>query len=588
MRCEGAGGAVALRRDRAAARAGGLTAYAFLFVDPHHRGLGGLTVPVHLSIFTVPWKAKHGIHPTGIVDTVKPLSRSPLSALALLALACVAWARWSPNWPLGAVAFRRAPLRSACWYWHRPFRLTSVDSRWLRAARIDRLYVYAGTLVARGGELRLIRTQQWKSQAPCELYAVVRVHPEANAALLAPAGAKRVAALLGGELQLRNCRGIQWDADVPTARLGEYARFLRELRPLLPAGLGRTQGSPVLSVTALPDWLGTKAYDALCDAVDEVAPQFYGNRWPRPGARPPALWETRNLSPAIRSSARGRARVWVGLPAYGRCVVVDAAGRPIGVRHDLDADRLLEDPAWEVWASATLRERWRGADHGDSRAPGVPVEDTLVLRCREPALAGPFEAPAGTRLWFQWPRTDGLRAAIREIQATAPAGVEGVCFFRWPDPGEPLALPMRAMADAVSTEESPGAGEPKLELRLSRRGSAVSVTVRNPGADSPLLGEEVSLVVTPPRGGVVLADGPVAWETGNEPASAARGERALFSRPVLRPGRSWAACRIESARGPVQAIVRWQGADGRRHEVTACEREVVAAGAEGARAEGLP
>jgi hypothetical protein len=550
--------------------------------------MGGLSAPVHLSMFIVPWKAKHGLHPTGIDDTVKPLSRSPLSALALLALACVAWARWSPNWPLGAVAFRREPLRYACWYWHRPFRLTSVDMRWLRAARIDRLYVYAGTLVARGGELRLIRTQQWESEAPCELYAVIRVHPEANAALLAPAGAKRVAALLGGELQLRKCRGIQWDADVPTARLREYARFLRALRPLLPAGLGRTQGSLLLSVTALPDWLRTPTYDALCDAVDEVAPQFYGNHWPRSGARPPALWETRDLSPAIRSSARGRARVWVGLPAYGRCVVVDAIGRPIGVRHDLDPDRLLEDPAWEPWASETRRERWRGADRRDAGGAAVPVEDTLVLRCREPALAGPFEAPAGTRLWFQWPRIDGLRAAIREIQATAPAGGEGICFFRWPDLGEPLALPISAMAAAVSPEAAPGAGEPKLELRLSRNGSAVEVTVRNPGTDSPPLGEEVSLAVTPPRGGGVTADGPVTWENGNEPASAARGERALFSRPMLRPGRSWAACRIENARGPVRAIVRWQGADGRWHEVTACERDAVAAGAEGARAEGLP
>jgi len=87
---------------------------------------------------------------------------------------------------------------------------------------------------------------------------------------------------------------------------------------------------------------------------------------------------------------------------------------------------------------------------------------------------------------------------------------------------------------------------------------------------------------------VVLADGPVTWESGKEPVSAARGERALFSRPMLRPGRSWAACRIENARGLVRAIVRWQGADGRRHDVTAREPDGVAASPEGVRAEGLP
>jgi hypothetical protein len=509
---------------------------------------------------------------------MRSLARYPLVVLGLLALACGAWARWSPLWPSRAASSRRMPLRYACWYWHRPFRLTGTDERWLSEARIGRLYVYAGTLVARGGELRLVRTQQWETMARCERYAVIRVHPAAIPGLLAPAGAARAAALLRSEPRLRALRGIQWDADVPTAHLGEYARFLRGFRTSLEPG-------QTLSVTALPDWLRSDAYDALCDAVDEVAPQFYGNHWPRPGAPPPALWETRDLLPAIRRSAHGRAQVWVGLPAYGRCVVFDAAGRPVGVRHDLDPDRLLEDPAWAVEASDTRRERWRSADRGETGGPGVPVEDTVALRCREPALAGPFEAPAGTHLWFQWPRAGGLRAAIQEVQAVAPAGVAGVCFFRWPEPGEPLAFPASSIAAAAHPGAVPAGTEPELQVRLSRSGSSVAVTVRNSGSDSPLLGDGLTLGVAPPRGAAVLADGPVTWERGNELASAARGERAVFSRPVLRPGRSWEACRIEGARGPVQANVRWRGADGRRHEATACDRDLLSASAQRRQAE---
>jgi hypothetical protein len=112
--------------------------------------------------------------------------------------------------------------------------------------------------------------------------------------------------------------------------------------------------------------------------------------------------------------------------------------------------------------------------------------------------------------------------------------------------------------------------------------------VRNTGSDSPVLGDDVTLAVAPPQGAEVLADGPVTWERGDEVASAVRGERAVFARPVLRPGRNWEACRVENARGSMRASVHWRGADGRRHMATVREGDARAASPEVPRIEGLP
>ena len=310
------------------------------------------------------------------------------------------------------------PFQRAWWYWHHPFRLSQGEVAALRTAQCRRLYVHAGTLEPRAGKLTLTSRQRWESPSPCALYAVVRVHPGSHPLLLRPEGPDTVAALLQNARLPAAVRGVQLDADIPTAQLGAYAAALDRLRSRLPQ-------SWTLSVTALPDWLRSRDYPRLCAAVDEIAPQFYGNQWPEAGKKPPPLWETDDLLAQVQRSAAGRARVWVGLPAYGRCLVLDPRGRPIGVRHDLSPEPLLTDSAWSVAAA-------------ESRGDAVPVEDTLALRSERDTLAGPMAVAAGSSLWFQWPRAEALESVTRGIEALRLPGVAGACYFRWPAPGEPL------------------------------------------------------------------------------------------------------------------------------------------------------
>ncbi len=432
-------------------------------------------------------------------------------------------------------------LRTAYWYWHRPFQFDDRELQALQAAEVDRLYVLAGTVVRRGERLKLIARQQWQVTSPVPIHAVFRVHSGAIDLLLATGGAKQAADLVREAALPRAVEGVQWDADVPTARLADYREFLTRLRPIL-------QPSTALGLTALPDWLRSRDYAGLCGAADEITPQFYGNRLPRDGREPPALWEAEDLLAQVRRSVAGRARVWAGLPAYGRCLVMDDRGGFAGERHDLQPESLLADPAWEVRQAAT-----RDAVPQE-RQPGFAVEDSLLLWNRESAWSGSLEFPPGTSLWFQWPRIEGLRAAVRSLASARIPGVEGVCLFRWPAPEEPLGLAPVALKAATRAFR---ASEPAaLQIRLSREGERVRVRVHNPHPDPPRLGPSIRLEVAP-GDGEVEATAPATWYLGEAPASPLRADRVRFDVPLVRPGVDWEPCSILRPRSPVTARLSW-------------------------------
>ncbi|MCC2670782.1 MAG: hypothetical protein K0Q72_3253, partial [Armatimonadetes bacterium] len=386
------------------------------------------------------------------------------------------------TWGLGTrlSAGSPPPFQRAWWYWHHPFRLSAAEVGQLRTAGCSRLYVHAGTLEPQAGRLTLTSRQQWLTPAPGELFAVLRVHPAAHRLLLGEGGPDALVDLLYSARLPESVRAVQLDADIPTAQLRAYAATLRRVRQRLPDGWE-------LSITALPDWLRSQEYSRLCESVDEIAPQFYGNRWPEAGKRPPALWEAESLLSQVRRSAAGRARVWVGLPSYGRCIVLEPRGRPIGVRHDLAPEPLLDDADW-----STIAAEARG---------GAVTEDTLALRAEAEALAGPLTVAAGSALWFQWPRLDALERVTGEIEALRLPRVAGACYFRWPAPGEPLA-PRQPYV-------SPSTGV-SLQVTAERSGRSVLVRVVNRGTDAPLPSAGVRLEVQT-GGAEVVSNSPVEY-----------------------------------------------------------------------------
>jgi hypothetical protein len=423
------------------------------------------------------------------------------------------------------------PLRFAAWYWHQPFRLDPGDAETLERAGFGRFYVLAATLTSREGALRFENRQRWETTAlPGELWATVRVHPSAHASLLGPGGEDALADLLPALNLVAPVKGLQLDADIPTAQLPQYAAFLSGLRRRLPAGWQ-------LSVTALPDWLGTRGYRQVCGAVDEVVPQLYGNYWPEAGKTPRSLWETRTLIDNVRIAAAGggRARVWIGLPAYGRCFVLNSDWSAAGVRHDQDPVELVRDGGWETAGS--------GAYSASLFNRGTVTEHWLHHKRDEEGARS---------LFFQWPRVSGLSAAVGVIRSLKLPAVEGVSLFRLAAPGEPLGFPARSLAAAVR-----GGAAGDASLRLERSGPSLTVSVENEGVET-LCDLQVGVET---EGGTIEAEGPVAWRAGGAPASPLRADRAALTRPLLRPGETWEVCNVRGSRW-VGAGLRWRRGDG--------------------------
>ncbi len=454
------------------------------------------------------------------------------------------------------------PLTRAWWYWHHPFQLSAGEGETLRRTGVSGLFVHAGTLTARKGALAWTAGQVWKSVPPCALHAVIRVETEALPLLLGPEGATQAAALVRPALP-GAASGIQWDADVPTDRLADYVRFLQGIRAAL-------RGPHSLSVTALPDWLRSPAYGSLCGVVDEVAMQFYGNELPKPRSQPPPLWETRDLLRRVQNGVQGQARLVVGLPAYGRVLVLNREGRLRGLRHDVAPESLLDDPRWEELLAETRTGKFTPL------SPPFPLEDTFALRAAAETELGPVTVEPGTVAVFQWPRAAGVRNLVRLLQDLPGPRPAGVCFFRWPAAGEPLALPGAPELFAGSAEGMPTGGSALPTVRenteavdlhvrfevLPGQGGA-RVVVENQGPDSPLLGDGLTLEVQP-SGGQVRASDAGGGRRGGQSVSPLRADHFLLRRPLLRNTARWEACEVTGARGPITATLRWRGADGGR------------------------
>jgi uncharacterized protein DUF3142 len=96
--------------------------------------------------------------------------------------------------------------------------------------------------------------------------------------------------------------GIEIDHDCATARLGEYAAWLRERRP--PRDLR-------FSITALPTWAGSGALADVAAAVDELVVQVHAIRAPTIFDRARAQADLRAFAAAVPNAV-----LRVALPTY--------------------------------------------------------------------------------------------------------------------------------------------------------------------------------------------------------------------------------------------------------------------------------
>ena len=167
-------------------------------------------------------------------------------------------------------------------------------------------------------------------------------------------------------------RGIEIDHDCAAARLGDYVKLLRRLRPALPAGLR-------LSITALPTWLDSPLLPRLLASADESVLQVHAVQAPDAGLFDPAVARRWIDAHAQRSPKPFR----VALPAHGLGVGFDGDGK---------------------------------ADAAEAK---VPREFGAGMHARELRAA-----------------PDKIASLLRGLERTRPANLHGIVWFRLPVAGD--------------------------------------------------------------------------------------------------------------------------------------------------------
>lgn len=120
---------------------------------------------------------------------------------------------------------------------------------------------------------------------------------------------------------------VQLDFDCPTAKLKEYARLLGQFRSALPAA--------ELSITALPDWLGSPDFGLLLKHVDFYVLQVHGLSLPATVNDSAPIFDARRAARYIDEAAAFGVPFHVALPTYGHRQWFRPEGTFVGISAEI-------------------------------------------------------------------------------------------------------------------------------------------------------------------------------------------------------------------------------------------------------------
>jgi len=296
---------------------------------------------------------------------------------------------------------------SAFWVWSRSEPLSAQEKADLKAAEVKTLYWELGVLENKSGswEWGLPPRLPEKSSGTLRIVPVVRLESSV-AAPFAPKLADSLRQKLLEAFRATEADEWQLDYDAPDRLVGEYADFLKTLRPL----------APKLSSTALAGWVRLPAFPKLCNSVSELCPMFYDLMPDTADALRPLLEEesTRTL---MQEWTKACDIPWrAGLPWFSRLTLYDADGKSRG-----------HFRSWS-WDSVVF-------------APGLRVESPekdglTVLRAKDRVMLGRTEINKDERLVLRW-------CDIKTVAAVEKEAARDAIFFRLPGAGGPSGWSLR-------------------------------------------------------------------------------------------------------------------------------------------------
>lgn len=130
---------------------------------------------------------------------------------------------------------------------------------------------------------------------------------------------------------------LELDYDCASSQLGAYARWIKALRQLLPPKL-------VVSITALPDWLGKPGWSELQQQTDQLTLQVHSVLSPEQGLFQPELAKAW----AQQLAAEAQKPFYIAVPSYHSALLKQQQGTLV------ESEQALHSPGerQELWLDA--------------------------------------------------------------------------------------------------------------------------------------------------------------------------------------------------------------------------------------------
>lgn len=406
----------------------------------------------------------------------------------------------------GARQKGRVAFDLGIWYFHAPFRLTSSERSSLTRIGVRTLYVRAATFAEGPLGPKLQLPQNWESPSLGLPVVLVfnfdfglarrfdRVPQETNARRISERVTLEAKRAQEAGIEVA---GIQFDADCPTRLVPAYAELLAEVKQRLKEKGAWRQGW-TYSATALQTWFGAMSIRKLAESVDFLAPQFYeGRSSPMLGGIKP-VGDLAMMRRTLARSGSLPCGIAAGLPAYGHALLFDETGKALSMYRGLSAGDALRHPSLQP--AMTYPSSASGSPAARGNYAG---EDILIVRAVEPARNGDG---MGFFIAYEIPTLELLVRHLRALRSEAPENCTRIILYRFPEPDESLALPLRTVEAAFRGE----APTTMLEARLVR---AESEALGDPSAGDPAPISEFTIEVE---------------NVGNSPTFAERGSAEVL------------------------------------------------------------
>ena len=216
-----------------------------------------------------------------------------------------------------------SPLTHGVYVWQRTWTDSLRHSLLTAAPLLSEVRVLAAEMDHRGNVVRVAVDHPLLTRTARPVIPVIRID-----GFLLDLGNRRVQDLVvavEADWSRAGARvaALEIDFDCATARLGEYTRFLKDLRVALPTGTK-------ISITALPDWMKSGELPGLLAATDGVVLQVHAVENPVHGlfnADRAFAWIERFASLSNRPFA-------VALPTYGSRVGWDSEGQLVSIESE--------------------------------------------------------------------------------------------------------------------------------------------------------------------------------------------------------------------------------------------------------------